>query len=176
METQVLLSASRFPVIHLRSHIPSLQAKGVFSQKEYLWTDLVMTYGLKIAPFNNHMDTHARTHTHTHTHTHPFFQAFIQTLTQDEASFQNSCLLTSVTACVCEPGLCAFAWSCYVFHERHVYTNPGRRGRRRGEEGRKEELARKRPEKEKRNQQQLTVKCLRCIGVCLDSMCWLWSG
>ena len=30
-----------------------------------------------------------------------------------------------------------------------MYTNPGRRGRRRGEEGRKEELARKRPEKEK---------------------------
>lgn len=45
-------------LIHLSSHIPSLQAKGVFSQKECLWTDLVMTYGLKTAPFSSLSHTH----------------------------------------------------------------------------------------------------------------------
>ena len=64
VETQVLLSASRFSVVHLSSHLPSLQAKGVSSQKECLWTDLVMTCGLKTASFSS------LTHTHTHTHTH----------------------------------------------------------------------------------------------------------
>ena len=37
--------------------------------------------------------------------------------------------------CVRAGSLCAFTWSCYIFHERHVYTNPGRRDRGREKEG-----------------------------------------
>ena len=106
-------------LIHLSSHIPSLQAKGVFSQKECLWTDLVMTYGLKTAPFSS------LSHTHT---------------TRDEASFQNSCLLTSVAACVCEPGLGVHALGAVTYFVRGTCIQTLEGGA--GGEGRREEKKR----------------------------------
>ena len=121
---QVLLSASRFSVVHLSSHLPSLQAKGVSSQKECFVDRSGYDLWFKDSTFQQ-----SRTHTHTHTpHPHTPPRAKLVFVARS---------------------LCAFAWSCYIFRERHVYTNPGRRGPGRGEEGGKEELARKRPEKEK---------------------------
>lgn len=161
MKAQVLLSASCFSVIHLRIHLPSLREKNVFSQKECLWADLVITYGLKTAPFNSHM--------------HVLFQAFIQTRAQDEASFQTQYLLTSVAVCVYEPGLCVHSLGAVIYSMRdtRIQTREGEMGEREKEGGGKkvrERVSKEETRGRENKPTQQTGKYLRCFGICLDSV------
>lgn len=127
-------------------------------QKKCSWTDLVVTDGLKKAPFNSHMQV--------------FFQAFIQTHPQDEVSFQNQCLLTRVTVFMHEMGHCVHSLGAALYSVRDTVSTKLGRGETRGErkEGGKcgKELVKKRPEKQERNQQS-RVAHYPSIAICLDS-------
>lgn len=93
-------------------------------QKKCSWTDLVVTDGLKKAPFNSHLQV--------------FFKAFIQTHPQDEVSFQNQCLLTKVTVFMHEMGHRMHSLGAALYSVRDtVSTKLGRRDQGREEGGRK---------------------------------------